>query len=60
MGVLREFYTIGHDWSDKDYLGIDIDWDYAARLVHLSMLEYVKDAIIRFDHLISQIVGHEK
>ena len=42
MAVLGEHYTISHDWKGKLYLGIDLDWDYARREVHLSILLYVK------------------
>ena len=42
MVVLEEHYTISHDWKGKLYLGIDLDWDYARREVHLSILLYVK------------------
>ena len=42
MAVLGEHYTISHDWKGKLYLGIYLDWDYARREVHLSILLYVK------------------
>ncbi len=29
---------------------MDIDWDYANKKVHLTMLDYVPDALIRFQH----------
>ena len=48
MSILQEHYTISHDWSGARYLGMDIDWDYARREVHLSMLSYVQDALKRF------------
>ena len=51
MDVLKEHYTIYHDWKGKRYLGIDLDWDYARRKVHLSMLLYVKEDFIRFNHV---------
>ena len=30
------------------YNGITLNWGYAAREIHLSMPEYVKDALVRF------------
>ena len=42
MAVLEENYTISHGWKGKQYLGIDLDWDYACCKVNLSMLLYVK------------------
>ena len=50
MGVLEEHYTISHGWKGKLYLGIDLDWDYAGRKVNLSILLYVKEVLIRFNH----------
>ena len=32
------------------YLGLDIDWDYYNRKVHLLMLGYVSEALTRFRH----------
>ena len=50
MSVLKKHYAISQDWEGKRYLGLDLDWDYTKRQVHLSMLNYVADAIKRFHH----------
>ena len=50
MAVLEEHYMISHYWKGTRYLGIDLEWDYARQKVHLSMLLYMKEALIRFDH----------
>ena len=50
MAVLRKDYTISCDPDGKRYLGLDLDWDYETRIVYLSMLDYVKAAIARFQH----------
>ena len=50
MIVLRENYKISHDWNGKRYLGLDIDWDYDNRKVHLSMMAYVIDTVTIFRH----------
>ena len=42
MTVLKKHYTVSHYWEGKRYLGIDLDWDYERRKVHISMLLYVK------------------
>ena len=34
-------YEIEIDWEGKKYGGIDLDFDYEKRQVHLSMLGYV-------------------
>ena len=50
MAVLKKDYTISCDPDGTRYLGLDLDWDYDNRVVHLSMLDYVKAAIARFQH----------
>ena len=45
-------YNISHDWSVNLYFGIDLDWDYERRKVHLSILLYVKEALIIFNHAV--------
>ena len=50
MTFIREHYKISHNWKGKSYLGLDIDWDYGNRKVHLSIMAYVTDAITRFRH----------
>jgi hypothetical protein len=50
MTILKEHYTISSDWEGKRYLGLDLDWDYDNRTVHLSMLAYVANALKRFHH----------
>ena len=50
IGVLKEHYQITEDWRGSKYLGLDLDWDYEKREVHLSMLDYVRKALLRFQH----------
>ena len=50
IAILEEPYTISQDWNGSRYLGMDIDWDYTNREIHLSMLSYVQDALTRFCH----------
>ena len=51
MSVLEQDYTISQDWTGAKYLGIDLNWDYAGRQVHRSMLDYVPAALKRFNHV---------
>ena len=37
------------DLEGKQYLGLDMDWDYNKREVHLSMLTYADDALKGFN-----------
>ena len=50
MAVLQEHYKISSDWKRKKYLGLDIDWYYDNRTVHLSMLGYVVEDLTVFLH----------
>ena len=51
MTVLKKNYAISSDNKGKRYLGLDLDWDYENRTVHISMLDYVTDAALkRFHH----------
>ena len=50
INVLKEHYQITTDWSGAKYLGLDLDWDYEKREVHLSMWGYIKKVLIRFQH----------
>ena len=52
ISVLKSSYKISADWKGKSYLGLDLDWDYEKREVHLSILSYVIDALRRFNHAI--------
>ena len=45
MSVLRNSYTIMHEWKGKKYIGITLDWDYEQRQVHLSMPGYIEKAL---------------
>jgi hypothetical protein len=49
--VLNEHYRCAVDWDGKKYLGImDIDWDHDGRKGHVSMLDYIPEALARFQH----------
>ena len=50
MSVLRNSYTITHEWKGKKYIGITLDWDYKQRQVHLSMPGYIEKALQQFNH----------
>ena len=50
MTVLKKNYAISNDNKGKRYLRLDLDWDYENRTVHISMLDYVTNAIKRFHH----------
>ena len=54
MSILEDHYTISHDWTGSQYLGMDIDWDYMNREVHLSMLSYIRYSLKSSHHTCPQ------
>ncbi len=48
--ILKEHYKCSQDWSGACYLRMTIDWDYINKSVHVSMLDYVPEALICFQH----------
>ncbi len=47
---LKKHYQTSTDMSRTRYLGLTLDWDYTNREVHLSMLDYIPEALKRFKH----------
>ena len=50
MSVLKDNHKISRDWKGKRYLGLDLDWDYDQRKIHLLMMPYVTDTFTRSQH----------
>ena len=50
MNTLKQEYKISQDWEEKQYPGLDLDWDYSQRRVHISMLEYITNTLKRLHH----------
>ena len=50
--ALRQKYTITVDRKAKKYIGINLKWYYSNHKVELSMPEYVKHALHKFQHLL--------
>ncbi len=44
VSILKQDYKIDVDWEGTRYLGLMLDWDYAAHKVHLSMPGYIEKA----------------
>jgi hypothetical protein len=57
--VLESDYEIEVEWEETQHLGITLDWDYKKHQVHLSMLGYVEQALVRFGHKIPKILQHQ-
>jgi hypothetical protein len=56
---LSEHYRFSHDWDGQRYLGMNLNWDYTGRVVHESMLDYVPEALARFQHKPPQTPQHQ-
>ena len=52
LNALREKYLIAVDMEVIVYIGIKLDWDYVNRTVTLSMPNYVRKALHRFQHIL--------
>ncbi len=48
--ILNKHYKCLQDWDGQRYLGMNIDWNYNNKKVHVSMLEYVPEALTQFQH----------
>ena len=50
IDTIREHYDLTEDWTGSKYIGIQIDWDYDRRQVHLSMPGYVAKGLAELGH----------
>jgi len=50
IATLQEHYDVAQDWSGNKFLGIDLLWDYSKGTVRLSMQNYIKAVLRRFNH----------
>ena len=57
--ILSDHYKCSLDWTGTRYLGMTIDWDYTGRAVHASMLDYIPEALTRFQHPTPRIPQHQ-
>ncbi|KAL7479922.1 hypothetical protein ACHAW6_005639 [Cyclotella cf. meneghiniana] len=48
IGVLQKYYKVKVDMKGREYLKIELDWDYDNGQVHLSMQPYLKKALTQF------------
>ncbi|EJK68827.1 hypothetical protein THAOC_09958 [Thalassiosira oceanica] len=45
VDILKSHYKITEDWEGGKYIGIDLEWDYIKRQVHLHMPDYIRKAL---------------
>jgi hypothetical protein len=52
--VLKEHYKVTTNWTGGRYIGIHLKWDYEKSQVHLYTPNYVKKALIQFQHVLQK------
>ena len=50
LNALKARYTISIDLEAKNYVGMQLDWDYINRTVGISMPNYIKDLLTNIQH----------
>ena len=50
--ALKKHYDVTVDLEGKEYMKIELDWDYENKRVHLSMAPYLQKALRQFDNLV--------
>eukprot|EP00804_Cyclotella_cryptica_P002577 CCRYP_010410-RA/>CCRYP_010410-RA protein AED:0.12 eAED:0.12 QI:0/0/0/0.5/0/0/2/0/1280 len=52
VAVLRRYYDVSVDIDGKEFVKIELDWDYKKQEVHLSMEPYLRKALRQFDNVV--------
>jgi hypothetical protein len=52
INALKKYYDVSVDMEGKEYVKIELDWDYEHRKAHLSMKPYLLKALRQFNNLI--------
>ena len=50
--ILKWYYDVSVDLDGKEFVKIELDWDYDNGKVHLSMAPYLQKALRQFDNLV--------
>ena len=50
--MLEQYYDVTIDLDGKEFVKIELDWDYENRRVHLSMAPYLQKALQQFDNIV--------
>jgi hypothetical protein len=52
IASLEKYYDVTVDLEGKEYVKIELDWDYKNKRVHLSMAPYLQKALRQFDNVV--------
>jgi hypothetical protein len=55
INCLKEKYNLTKDWAGDLYCGISLRWDYAARMLDISMPGYTKKNLLKYKHIMRRI-----
>ena len=50
---LEKYYEVAVDLDGKEFVKIELDWDYNNKQVHLLMAPYLQKALQQFDNIVS-------
>ena len=50
--TLEKYYEVAVDLDGKEFVKIELDWDYENKRVHLSMAPYLQKALRQFDNIV--------
>jgi hypothetical protein len=50
--LLEKYYNVAIDLDGKEFMKIQLDWDYNNRKVHLSLAPYVLKALQQFNNIV--------
>jgi len=50
--MLEKYYDVDVDLDGKEFVKIELDWDYENKRVHLSMAPYLQKALQQFDNIV--------
>ena len=50
--TLEKYYDVDVDLDGKEFVKIELDWDYENKRVHLSMVPYLQKALRQFDNIV--------
>ena len=56
--TLQSKHVVSIDWSDRNYLGFTIDWDYVHMCATVSMPQHVTKDMLLFKHTCNNALTH--
>ena len=54
INTLQRFYNLSIDWMGSHYCGLTLNWNYPAGFVDLTIPNYIRNILNRFEHMSTQ------